>query len=177
MATFEEHAEIRPSTSIGRILRDANTRTLAAAPIVLRITIGLVFIWFGVLKIAGESPAATLVEAALPFLAPSILVPTLGVIEVALGVTLLIGRWRRTVLLIMMAHLCGTFVTFLDAHSMMFQHNNPLLLTILGEFVAKNVVLISAALVLLGKDVREPLSAVRTSLPTTARSVSPSATP
>jgi putative oxidoreductase len=53
-------------------------------------------------------------------------------------------------LLVLVGHLAGTFLTFVTATSLMFQDGNPLALTSDGEFVVKNLILISAALVLIG---------------------------
>jgi uncharacterized membrane protein YkgB len=75
-------------------------------------------------------------------------VPVLGGLEAVLGIALLLGRAQRAVLLILSAHLAGTFLTFIMAPRLTMQHGNPLLLTADGEFVVKNLVLISAALLL-----------------------------
>jgi hypothetical protein len=48
----------------------------------------------------------------------------------------------------MVAHLTGTLLVFVMQPHVAFKHGNPLLLTTEGEFVLKNVVLISAGLVL-----------------------------
>jgi len=45
------------------------------------------------------------------------------------------------------AHLLGTFLVFLVLPGLTFVDGNPLALTVLGEFVAKNVVLIAGLLV------------------------------
>jgi uncharacterized membrane protein YphA (DoxX/SURF4 family) len=119
-----------------------------AAPLAMRLSLTLVFIWFGLLKILGDSPVADLVSATLPWADPHLIVPVLGGIEAVLGVALLLGRAQRAVLLILSAHLSGTFLTFIMAPRLTMQHGNPLLLTADGEFVVKNLVLISAALLL-----------------------------
>ncbi len=52
----------------------------------LRFAIGVVFIWFGALKTIGElSPAYDLVAATVYWLTPEIIVPLLGLWEVAIG--------------------------------------------------------------------------------------------
>lgn len=119
-----------------------------AAPVAMRLSLTLVFIWFGVLKMLGSSPVADLVSATLPWADPHVVVPVLGGLEAVLGIALLLGRAQRAVLLILSAHLAGTFLTFIMAPRLTMQHGNPLLLTADGEFVVKNLVLISAALLL-----------------------------
>jgi uncharacterized membrane protein YkgB len=116
----------------------------------MRIGLGLVYIWFGALKVTGKSEVFNLVAVTLPFVNPHVFVPILGVIEVLLGVGLCSGRVPRLVLLAVLGHLAGTFLTFITAPSWMWRGGNPLLLTTDGEFVLKNIILISAVLVLLG---------------------------
>ncbi|MEU0405461.1 hypothetical protein ABZ318_35705 [Streptomyces sp. NPDC006197] len=115
----------------------------------LRAGLGGVFVWFGVLKVAGLSPAAALVVAVLPFPAGSWFVPALGWAEVALGLWLMSGRARAAALPVLTAHLCGTFAVLVLTPSVAFAHSNPLLLTLVGEFVVKNVVLLAGAVVVL----------------------------
>ena len=81
--------------------------------------------------------------------------PTLGGVEVILGLALIIGRALTVVSAVLMGHLAGTFLVLIMQPELAFQDGNPLLLPTIGEFVIKNVVLISAALVLASK-LREP---------------------
>ena len=77
----------------------------------LRIALGLVYVWFGALKVAGPSPVAELLSATLPWVDPTITLNVLGVIEVLLGIALLAGWRERLVLLVCIGHLAGTFLT------------------------------------------------------------------
>lgn len=117
----------------------------------LRISLGLVFGWFGMLKVAGDSPVADLVHATLPWIDQGVLLPVLGWVEIVLGLALIAGRPRRVALVAVAAHLAGTFLVFLQAPAQVISGGNPLLLTGNGEFVLKNIVLICAALVLLSQ--------------------------
>lgn len=120
----------------------------------LRVSLGVVFIWFGALKVFTISPVTALVHATLPWIAAGVLLPTLGWIEMLLGAMVLSGRLRRLTLVVLAGHLTGTFLTFLIAPRYMIMNGDPLLLTSDGEFVVKNLVLISAALVLLSRTKR-----------------------
>ncbi|HJQ04906.1 MAG TPA: DoxX family protein [Nocardioides sp.] len=115
----------------------------------MRAILGIVFIWFGVLKVMGRSPVADLVHRTLPWAPKDVVVPTLGAVELVLGIGVITGIALRVVLPLLAAHLAGTFLTFVMVPSIMFQHHDPLLLTADGEFVLKNLVLICAAVVLL----------------------------
>jgi putative oxidoreductase len=114
----------------------------------LRISLGLTFTWFGALKAAGVSPVGSLVAHTMPFLDPHWFVPALGVFEVVLGIALMTARSLRIVVPVLAAHLAGTFLVLVTQPELAFQHGNPLLLSTIGEFVIKNVVLIAAAMVL-----------------------------
>jgi uncharacterized membrane protein YkgB len=115
---------------------------------VLRLALATVFIWFGALKLIDRSPVATLVADTIAWLPSSFVVPTLGAVEVAIGLGLLFGIGLRIVLLLFVLQMLGTFLVFVTQPSASFQDGNPLLLTTLGEFVVKNVVLIAAGLVI-----------------------------
>lgn len=118
------------------------------APLALRTSLALVFMWFGVLKLTGDSPVLALVSATIPWVDSYRLMHLLGAVEVLLAVGLLLGRAQRLLLLVLAVHLSGTFLTFVMAPQLMIQHGKPLILTADGEFVLKNLVLISAALLL-----------------------------
>ena len=122
-------------------------------PTVLRFALGIVFIWFGVLKIVGESPVADLVADTVYWLPADPFVRFLGVWEVTIGLGLILGVALRLVLLIFFLQMAGTFLVLVTQPGEAFEGRNPLLLTTEGEFVIKNLVLIAAGLVL-GSTVR-----------------------
>ena len=128
----------------------------------LRISLGVVFVWFGLLKIFEVSPVAEFVARTVYWVDPNLFVPALGVFEVTLGVLLLLGKMMRLTLFLFLAQMVGTFLTFLVLPNVVFQHGNPLLLTVEGEFVVKNLVLIAAGLVV-GTTVRRKPGASRRS--------------
>jgi putative oxidoreductase len=119
------------------------------APHLLRLALAAVFVWFGALKLAGVSPVHELIGATLPFVDPDLAVPVLGGVEVLLGLVLAAGVLPRITLLVLVGHLAGTFLTFVTASELMWS-GTLFELTADGEFVVKNLVLITAALVLIG---------------------------
>lgn len=116
----------------------------------LRMSLGLVFVWFGALKLTWTTPVADLVAETVPILPQGFFVTTLGAFEVLIGLALLLGRWIPVAALLVVMHLCGTFLVLVTQPEVAFQDGNPLLLTMTGEFVVKNLVLITAAIVLMG---------------------------
>ncbi len=123
----------------------------------LRLALGLVFIWFGALKIVGQSPVGDLVADTVYWLPADPFVRFLGVWEVAIGVGLLLGIALRLVLLLFFLQMAGTFLVLVILPEQAFDDRNPLLLTVLGEFVIKNLVIIATGLVL-GSTVRNRLA-------------------
>ena len=113
---------------------------------ILRLSLALVFIWFGALKIAGLTPVFELVASTVYWVDPSWFVPALGVVEVAVGLLLLFRIGLRLVLAVLFAQLVGTFLVFVFRPDIAFQDGNPLALTTEGEFILKNLVLLAAAM-------------------------------
>ncbi|MDP3768545.1 MAG: hypothetical protein Q8S13_11065 [Dehalococcoidia bacterium] len=121
---------------------------------ILRVAVGVVFIWFGALKIVDRSPVADLVADTVYWLPAGFFVRFLGVWEVVVGLGLLAPVALRTTLLLFWAQMAGTFLVLVIHPGEAFQSSNPLLLTVTGEFVIKNLVLIAAGLVI-GSTVRK----------------------
>ncbi len=113
----------------------------------LRIAIAAVYIWFGALKLAGTTPVRELVEATTPWSDPSWFVPAMGAFEVALGLWLMVGRRLLFALPLFAAHMVGTFGVLVMVPEVAFQSGNPLQLTVEGEFVVKNLVMLAAVIV------------------------------
>ncbi len=113
----------------------------------LRISLGVVFVWFGVLKVIGDSPVYDLVASTVYLVPPELFVPFLGFWEIAVGLGLLTGLALRLTLIFFLMQMAGTFLVLVVKPEVAFQGLNPLLLTTEGEFVVKNIVLISGALV------------------------------
>jgi uncharacterized membrane protein YkgB len=112
----------------------------------LRITLGIVYIWFGALKVFGVSPVTDLLAKTLHPLPEKLVVPCIGVWEMAVGIGLLFRIALRVTLALFFLQLAGTFSTMLRRPQDTFQDNNPLLLTKDGEFVLKNLVLLAAGI-------------------------------
>ena len=113
----------------------------------LRIAIAAVYVWFGALKVSGTTPVRALVEATTPWSDPSWFVPAMGLFEVLLGLWLMSGRGLRAALPLFVAHMIGTFGVLVMVPEVAFQNGNPFQLTVEGEFVVKNLVVLAAVIV------------------------------
>lgn len=115
----------------------------------LRYSLSLVFIWFGALKTLGTSPANDLVSRTIYWLPPETFLPVLGWWEVAIGVCLLFRPLLRLGLLLLFLQMPGTFLPFVIVPERCFERF-PFELTVEGQYIVKNLVLLGAALVIGG---------------------------
>jgi|SRR5215208_3668955 len=120
----------------------------------LRLALGSIFFWFGALKIFGNSPVASLIQETYTFLPVGIFILFLGVWEMLIGIGIILKRALRCVLILLCVHLVGTFTAMWLKPSLFFVQGFPFCLTVDGEFVIKNLVLITAALVIAGHEVK-----------------------
>ena len=121
----------------------------------IRVALGIVFLWFGTLKVIGQSPVAALVADTYSFLPAHGFLVLLGLWEILIGIGLLFKLSLRVTLGLLWLQMLGTLVAPLLNPKIFFTHGNPLLLTTEGEFVVKNLVLITAGLVIGGHEVKK----------------------
>ncbi len=119
----------------------------------LRYSLGLIFVWFGLLKVIGFSPATELVAHTVYWVSSTWFVPFLGWWEVIIGVCLWYKPLIRMGLLLMSVQMVGTFLPLVLLPDVVYQ-NNLFYLTLEGQYIVKNIVLIGAALVI-GSKVRD----------------------
>ncbi|MFB6346036.1 MAG: hypothetical protein ABEK50_09725 [bacterium] len=122
-------------------------------PWLLRLSLGIIFIWFGALKPLGMSPAESLVRKTVFWFDPDWFVPFLGYWEIAIGLGLLIRPLVRVAIFLLFLQMPGTLMPLFLFPGVCF-HSIPFGLTMEGQYIVKNLVLISAALVV-GGTVRE----------------------
>lgn len=115
----------------------------------LRIALGIVFIWFGLLKVVDATPVADLVADIVPVVSDRTAVLVIGIVEVVVGLGLITGIAIRFTLGLFFLQMLGTFLVLVLRPGLSFD-GNPLRLTVIGEFVVKNLVLLTAGLVVAG---------------------------
>ena len=76
----------------------------------MRISLAVIFIWFGALKLPGVSPEIELIKRTVYWVSPDVFVPILGWWEIAIGVGLLFRPLVRVALLLLLIQLPGTFL-------------------------------------------------------------------
>ncbi len=113
----------------------------------LRISLAIVFLWFGALKVLDVTPVTDLVANTVYWVDPDWFVPVLGWAEVAIGLALLFNVFLRVAIGLFLLQMLGTFLVLIVQPDVAFQ-DNVFELTVEGEFVIKNLVLLSAGLVI-----------------------------
>lgn len=119
----------------------------------LRISVGIVFLWFGVLKFfPGLSPAQDLALRTMDVLTFGLIPSRMAIIllaswECLIGIGLLSGMFMRATLLLLFLQMLGTMTPIFLFPGEVFTRV-PYAPTLEGQYILKNLVLISAGLVL-----------------------------
>ena len=119
-----------------------------------RISLFVIFFWFGILKPLGLSPAEPLVLKTvdwMPLLSAGQWLVVIGWWEVAIGVFFLFRKTTRVAIGLLFLQMSGTFMPLFILPEITFQENGiPFLPTLEGQYIIKNIIIISAALVIGG---------------------------
>jgi uncharacterized membrane protein YphA (DoxX/SURF4 family) len=137
--------------------------------LLLRISLGIIFFWFGFLKFfPGLSPAEGLATRTIEVMTFGMIHPQVSIIilatwESVIGLGLIFGKQMRVILLLLFLQMVGTMTPiFFFPHEVFLRI--PYAPTLEGQYIIKNLVLISAGIVLGatvrgGRIVSEPMMA------------------
>jgi uncharacterized membrane protein YphA (DoxX/SURF4 family) len=120
---------------------------------ILSISIGIIYVWFGALKFFfGLSPAEQVAEQTIHQLTfglmpDNVAITTLAIWECGLGIMLILRRYMRFTLLLMFVHMFFTFTPFIFFPHQTFMRM-PYDFTLLGQYIMKNIIIISSGAVL-----------------------------
>ena len=120
--------------------------------LILRFGLGLIFVWFGALKLfPGLSPAEELVRNTIYFFDPDFFLPILAIWEVLIGVGFLIGlftnKFQRLTILLLFLQMFGAALPLVLLPEICWS-SFPFVLTLEGQYIIKNLAIIGSALVL-----------------------------
>jgi uncharacterized membrane protein YphA (DoxX/SURF4 family) len=121
--------------------------------LLLRLSLGVVFLWFGALKFfpglsqAEDLAARTIARITFGALSPSAAVFILAVWESLIGIGLLLGWQLRVTLFLLWVQMLGTVSPIFFFPSEVFTVI-PYAPTLEGQYIVKNIVLVSAGLVI-----------------------------
>lgn len=122
----------------------------------MAISIGIVYLWFGLLKFFPElSPAEglaknTIHELTFGLIPSNITIILLAIMETGIGLFLILNLYRRITVKIGLAHILFTFTPLFLFPEQVF-NNSPFELTLLGQYIAKNLIIICALIALLNE--------------------------
>jgi uncharacterized membrane protein YkgB len=122
-------------------------------PTAIRISFAIIFIWFGILKPLGHSAATPLVEATvswMPFFDTGLWVSIIGWWEVIIGITFLFKSTTRIAIALLFLQMSGTFLPLILLPEITFQEGQFWVPTLIGQYIVKNLMILSAALVVGG---------------------------
>ncbi len=113
----------------------------------LRVSLGIIFFWFGALKLVpGLSPAEDMIRQTITFLPMNFFLPFLAVWEMLIGLGFITGKFMRLTILLLFLQMPGAMSPIVLRPDLVFTQF-PYGLTLEGQYIVKNLVLMSAALV------------------------------
>lgn len=116
----------------------------------IRIPLFVIFFWFGLLKVIELSPAQGLIIDTvywMPFLSPEDWVIVIGYWEMLIGLFFLTKKTTFYAMLLLFLQMSGTFMPLVLLPSVTFQNSNVLLPTLEGQYIIKNIIIITSAIV------------------------------
>lgn len=120
---------------------------------ILRISVGIVFFWFGALKFFPDlSPAQDLATRTISILTFGLIPAPIALFilaawECTIGIGLILGLYMRVTLALLWLQMLGTITPIFFFPTEVFKYI-PFAPTLEGQYIIKNIVLISAGIVI-----------------------------
>ena len=140
------------TTRLDRLDKNLTAQMARHGITLLRLSVGIIFLWFGFLKFfPGLSPAEDLAARTIQVLtfgwvpAPIALI-LLAAWECAVGLGLILGVYLRATLLLLWLQMAGTVTPLFIFPQEVFSQF-PYAPTLEGQYIIKNLVLVSAGIV------------------------------
>lgn len=121
--------------------------------LLLRLSIGLIFFWFGFQKYfpgissAEDIATRTIEVVSFGLVSHPVSMPLLATWEVLIGLGFITGKFLRATIVLLYLQMAGTFIPLLIFPAETF-YLAPLVPTIEGQYIIKNIVFIAAAMVI-----------------------------
>ena len=117
----------------------------------IRLPLFIIFFWFGLLKVIELSPARQLIIDTvfwMPILSAETWVIVIGYWEMFIAIFFLTKKTTFLAMILLFLQMSGTFMPLILLPDITFQSSNPLLPTLEGQYIIKNIIIITAALVI-----------------------------
>ena len=119
-----------------------------------RVSLGLVFIWFGLLKPFGAKTTTSLLAHTIYFFPPEIILPLLGWWEVAIGLTLIFKPLVKYSIVLQFIRIPGTILAFIIHPEVCFIHM-PFVPSPEGQYLIKDIIILFAGIAIAGTVYKE----------------------
>lgn len=134
-----------------KLIEMLNKSVFKYTDLLARLSMFIVFFWFGILKVLGESPAEELVtrlhSLTIPFIPITSFLLILGLIEVSIGILFLIPKFTKLAFFIFILQMFTTFLPLLLLQDINWK--GFLIPTLTGQYIIKNVVLVALGITIL----------------------------
>lgn len=126
----------------------------------LRISIGIIYLLFGTFKFfenlspAEELASKTLTTLCFGLIPESVCYLMLAVMETLMGLMLILNMFVSKTIKLTFIHLLGTFTPLIIQPEIFF-NESPFAITLVGQYILKNIVLICALLVIYPHSIHE----------------------
>ncbi len=124
--------------------------------VLLRISIGIIYVWFGALKFFPSlSPAESIAKDTIQFLTFDLLPLHIGyfilaVWELSIGILLIFNSFTKFAVILALIHMVLTFTPFIAFTASTFE-KTPYAFTLLGQYIFKNIVIICTLIIVYPK--------------------------
>lgn len=113
-----------------------------------RFALFVVFFWFGILKVIGESPAnplvSNLLESTMPFMSFDTFIVAFGLFEMLIGLSFLFPKLLRISIAILAFHMVTTLMPLILLPEITWQ--KAFVPTLEGQYIIKNLLIIATAM-------------------------------
>ena len=120
----------------------------------IRLSLFIIFFWFGLLKPLGLSAAEQLVLDTvywMPIFSAHVWLSIIGWWEVIIGLCFLFEKTTKIALVLLLLQMTGTFMPLIILPDVTFQNSNFFTPTLEGQYILKNILIIAAALIISNK--------------------------
>ena len=120
----------------------------------IRLSLFIIFFWFGLLKPLGLSAAEQLVLDTvywMPIFSAHAWLSIIGWWEVVIGLCFLFEKTTKIALVLLLLQMTGTFMPLIILPDVTFQNSNFFTPTLEGQYIIKNIIIIAAALIISNK--------------------------
>ncbi len=114
-----------------------------------RLSLGFIFVWYGLLKPFGEKTTTSLLANTIYFFPPEFVLPLLGWWEVAIGICLIYRPLVRFSIILQFIRIPGTILALYMHPEVCFVHI-PLVPSPEGQYLIKDIVILFAGIAIAG---------------------------